>query len=266
MDGTLLNSNGTVSEKNMEAIKAAGEKGVKITISTGRLFVSARYYAELLGVKVPIIASNGAYIREKDRNDIIYKSLLGKENAMRILKVFNKFGINPHYHTSETIFTGEITRYSSRYAKFNEGKSKESQIKIELVEDWEQVFNQYEDEIVKCICMHDDSERIMAAKKELLEYEELEVVSSLKDNFEVMCNGVSKGRAVEVLANMYGFKREEIVCIGDNENDLSMIKYAGLGIAMGNAEDEVKKEADFVTKSNDEDGVAYAIDKFILGY
>lgn len=266
MDGTLLNSKGSISEKNIKALKAAGEKGVKVTISTGRLFVSARYYADLLGVKVPVIASNGAYIREKDRNEIIYKSILGKENSMKILKVFNKYGINPHYHTAETIFTGEITSYSSRYAKFNEGKPKESHIKIQQVEDWEQLFQQYEDEIVKCICMHDDNERILAAKEELRKYEELEVVSSLKDNFEVMCKGVSKGRGVEVLANMYGFKREEVICIGDNENDLSMIRYAGLGIAMGNAEEEVKSEADFITRSNDEDGVAYAIDKFILSY
>jgi len=114
--------------------------------------------------------------------------------------------------------------------------------------------------------MHDDSERILAAKKELRQFEDLEVVSSFKDNFEVMCKGVSKGRGVEVLANMYGFKREEVICIGDNENDLSMIRYAGLGIAMGNAEEEVKSEADFITRSNDEDGVAYAIDKFILSY
>ncbi|MFU0825856.1 MAG: hypothetical protein ACFWTK_12930 [Clostridium sp.] len=79
-----------------------------------------------------------------------------------------------------------------------------------------------------------------------------------------MKKGISKGNAVKILAEFYGLKREEVICIGDGENDLSMIKYAGLGIAMGNAPDYVKKEADYITETNDEDGVAKAIEKFIL--
>ncbi len=93
---------------------------------------------------------------------------------------------------------------------------------------------------------------------------EFEVVSSHFDNFEVTGKGVSKGNAVKVLANYYGIDSEQVICIGDSENDLSMIKYAGLGIAMGNADENVKEAAKYITDNNNCDGVAKAIEKFVL--
>ena len=80
-------------------------------------------------------------------------------------------------------------------------------------------------------------------------------------SLEINHQGVSKGRAVKALADYYGIKREEIVCIGDNENDISMIEYAGLGVAMGNAIDQVKALADYITDSNKEEGVSNALKK-----
>lgn len=264
MDGTLLNKQGEVSKKNLEAIKSAHEKGVKITVCTGRIFTSALYYAELIGVKVPIIASNGAYIREKDKDDIIYKSVLGRENCRKILNVLKKYNIFPHFNTPNKILTEKLIYSSEGYSKMNKDLPKNRQINIEVVDDWNETFEKYDNEILKAIAVDEDMDKIKKAKKELSSYEEFEVVSSWNNNFEVMCKGVSKGRAVEVLSGFYNIKREEIMCIGDNENDVSMIKYAGLGVAMGNGEDFVKEQADFVTDANDKDGVAKAIDKFIL--
>src|SRR3712207_9057504 len=87
------------------------------------------------------------------------------------------------------------------------------------------------------------------------------VVSSLGDNFEIMNKGVSKGRGVQELAEFYGLTKDEVICIGDGENDLSMIEYAGLGIAMGNAPNFIKEKANYITDTNDNDGVAKAIEK-----
>lgn len=264
MDGTLLNSKGKISEKNLDAIKKAHNKGVKVTICTGRIFTSARYYADLVGIKVPIIATNGSYIREKDRDEVIYKSVLGKKNCKEILKVLKSYGIYPHFNTSNIIFTEKIIYSSQSYVNMNKSLPTNRQIDIRIVENWDVIFKEYEDEILKCICIDEEIEKIKCAKKELLNNAELEVVSSNKNNFEVMSKGVSKGRAVEVLAGFYNIKQDEIMCIGDNENDISMIEYAGVGVAMGNGEDFVKKVANFVTDTNNEDGVAKAIEKFIL--
>nr|WP_286208005.1 Cof-type HAD-IIB family hydrolase [Clostridium caldaquaticum] len=264
MDGTLLNSEGNVTERTLKAIKSAHKKGVIVTVCTGRIYTSAKYYAELIGVKAPIIALNGAYIREKDKNEVIYKSVLGKENCIKILNIAKKYGLYLHFNTPDVVITEKIIHSSEKYAKMNETMPKDKQIAIELVKNWNDTFEKYSDEILKCITIDDDKEKILKAKEELLKYEEFEVVSSWNNNFEVMCKGVSKGRAVEVLAGFYNINREEIMCIGDNENDISMLSYAGLGVAMGNGESFVKEIADFVTDTNDDDGVAKAIEKFIL--
>ena len=90
------------------------------------------------------------------------------------------------------------------------------------------------------------------------------MVSSRFDNFEVMNKGVSKGNAVKILADYYGINSEQVICIGDSENDLSMIKFAGLGVAMGNGSQVVKEAAQYITDSNNCDGVAKVIEKFVL--
>lgn len=264
MDGTLLNKSGEVSKKNLEAIKMASKNGVNVAVTTGRLFASANYFADLLEVKTPVIASNGAYIREKSSDKIIYKSLLGYDNAIKIVEILKIFDLYPHFNTYDSIFTERLINSALFYSKLNETLPEDRKIKIRIVEDWQKILKKNESEILKCIVIDKDMEKIKKAKEEIGKIETLEVVSSLKKNFEVMAKGVSKGKAVEMLANYYGIDRSEIICMGDNENDLSMIKYAGLGIAMGNAEDFVKESADYITDTNDNDGVAKAIEKFVL--
>lgn len=264
MDGTLLNDEKKISDRTVKAVKAAVEKGVKFVITTGRLFTSANYYAEFLGIKVPIISANGAYIREKDKNEVIYKSVLGAGNSREILAILRKYNICPNFHTTDTIFTDSVNRSVDLYVKFNKFTTENNRINIEVVKEWDEVFSKNEDNILKCIAIDDNLENVRAAKEEMLKLPDIEVVSSYYNNFEVMGKGTSKGRAVEILAGYYNISREEIICIGDNENDLSMIEYAGLGVAMGNSEEDVLKAADYVTDTNNNDGVAKVIEKFIL--
>lgn len=264
MDGTLLNNEGKVSEENKMAIKMAQDRGVKVAICTGRLFTSANYFAEIVGTKVPLICANGAYVREKDKDEIIYMSVLGADNCKKVLSIAKKYGLYPHFNTSDTVFTEKIIYSSEVYFKMNKTLPKEMQIKIQVVDDWEETFEENKNYILKCIVVDDDIEKIKSAKSELALEEELEVVSSRENNIEIMCKGVSKGRAVEILAGYYNINKEEVICIGDNENDISMLKYAGVGIAMANGEEKVQEIADFITDTNENSGVAKAIEKFIL--
>ena len=264
MDGTLLNDNKEISEVNRKAIVKAIDKGVIVTICTGRIFTFVNYYAQILGIKAPVIASNGAYIRCGTNHEVLYKGALGIENCRKIMQVLNKHGINPLFNSMDRILTGHVSSSSESYLKFNKTLDAEHQFKVKVIEDWESTFIEYEEDILKCIAINNNLEIIKAAKEEVSLIDSLEVVSSLYNNFEVMAKGVSKGKAVEFLANYYNIKREEIICIGDNENDLSMIDYAGLGVAMENSLEEVKSRSDYTTISNNADGVAKVIEKFIL--
>lgn len=264
MDGTLLNDEKKISEENIKAIRKARSKGVRVAVCTGRLFTSANYYADLIGTKVPVIAANGAYIREKDENRIIYKAPLSVDKCRRILKIVKDFDMYPHFNTPEIVLTEKIIYSSQGYIEANKTLPADSQIKIEVVPDFEEAFKKYDGDVLKCIISDEDMEKVIKAKKEMILDGGLEVVSSMKNNFEVMSAGASKGKAVEILADFYGIKREEIICFGDSENDLSMIEYAGMGIAMGNGEDYVKKAAKYITDTNNNDGIAKAIEKFVF--
>ncbi|KOF57341.1 MULTISPECIES: Cof-type HAD-IIB family hydrolase [Clostridium] len=271
MDGTVLSDEKKVSEENLKAIKAAHKLGTKIAICTGRLFANARVYADIFGIKAPIIASNGAYIRDKDSNDVIYKCVLGKEKARKLYSIVEKYGFLIFFNECNCVISGKkFDNDKNIYVKMNKELPEDRRVRLLYAENMLEVIDKEGDEILKCICIDKESlknnnyEKLNAARKEIERLGGFEIASSFRDNFEVMKSGVSKGNAVKVLADFYGIKQEEVMCIGDNENDLSMIEYAGMGVAMGNAEEIVKKSANYITDTNNNSGVAKAINEFII--
>lgn len=265
MDGTLLTNDKKISDRNREALKRASQMGVKIVVSTGRIFASALAYGEMLGVDTPIIASNGAYIREKDMDEVAYAKGLGESNIREIISLSHNHGLVCQFYTWNTIFTEKISYSSLNYERWNKSLPEGKKVRIEVIDksDWDIVIKNYGNSILKCVISDDDFEKLSNLRDDISKLD-VEIASSYPNNFEVMSKGVSKGKAVEVLAGIYNLSRDEVICMGDSENDLSMIQYAGMGIAMGNACEMIKNAARFVTLSNEEDGVAFAVEKFIL--
>ncbi|QNO13975.1 HAD family phosphatase [Alkalicella caledoniensis] len=270
LDGTLLPSNHLVSERTKKTLKKAEELGIHIAISTGRSLTDAEHFAQLLGVKATVISANGAYVREKDSNEVVYKNILGEEAIWTIYDICNKYEVTPCYHTPDKIIHGPDY---GRFLLQIEEKSRELGKKViitkpypvENLEQWKQFVEQEKDNILKCELFHEDTDRINNIKFDLRQLDQLEVVDSIREeHMEANSKGTSKGRAIEVLAGLLNIKREEIIAIGDGDNDITMIEFAGLGIAMGNAKEVLKAKASYITGSNDEDGVAAAIEKFVL--
>lgn len=264
MDGTLLNDKKEVSERAKKAINKAHELGVKVVIATGRIFVSAEFYGDIIGVKAPIIASNGAYVREKDSDKAIYEKGLGYENYQLIIDLLKKYDIVPHFYTEDTIYTEKLVHSSLAYKNANKTLPINRQVKIEVVDDWSRLFAERNPKIIKAMAVGDDAKKTKEAKNEFIKLNKFQVVSSMKNTFEVMDKSTSKGNALKKICDYYGIDRNEIISIGDNENDISMIEFAGLGVAMGNAEETVKNIADYITTTNEEDGVAKVIEKYII--
>ncbi|HYE83473.1 MAG TPA: Cof-type HAD-IIB family hydrolase [Clostridia bacterium] len=270
MDYTLLNKEKKVSERNREAVRKAIEKGVHMVVATGRIYTSARVYAKLLGVSTPIIASNGAIIREaafnnpEDTERTIYKDILKVEAVKEMIKLSHKYDLFCHFFTEDTIYAEKLVNVSLRYTEWNKYLGEEDQVKIKIVDNIEKAIVQEPVEILKAVVVDKDSGKLQGLRNDIEASGIVSASQSMKDNLEVMNRGVTKGNAVKRLAELYGIRREEIIAIGDNENDISMIEYAGLGIAMENAEESLKSAADHITGDYQEDGVAEAIERFIL--
>ncbi|MFL0250749.1 Cof-type HAD-IIB family hydrolase [Clostridium neuense] len=269
MDGTLLNSKKIVSDANNKAIRKAHKLGVSIVITTGRIYENAAFYSKLIGIKSPVIASNGAIIKEKNTDKVIYKKPLAIENIKQIISICNKHKVKVNFNTQDSFICGSRFVYLliSRFFLKSMSLADDGKLNIEYVKDSHKLIEKAEqcyNDIIKCEIIHTNQRKISALKKELRELSNIEVVGSSKYNIEITAKFVSKGKAVEALANLYRIQRQEIITIGDSENDLSMIEYGGLGVAMGNASEEIKSKADYITDTNDNDGVAKVINKFIL--
>ena len=137
-------------------------------------------------------------------------------------------------------------------------------ITVKSRDEWIKVFEKENGSMAKCIALSTNTKKVIEARAKIEKLSNVVTFASGGHSLEINCKGVSKGNAVKVLAKKFGINREEVICIGDNENDISMIEFAGLGIAMGNACDSIKKYANEITTSIHDDGVATGIERFIL--
>ncbi|MHC1681820.1 MAG: Cof-type HAD-IIB family hydrolase [Clostridiaceae bacterium] len=260
MDGTLLKDDKTISEANKNSIKKAMELGVKIVLTTGRPIQGIKDYLnelELTGEDQYVIALNGALVCRT--SDYSFLSSHGTLTGKDLKYIYEKVkDLNTYVH----VFTNGYDLVTKR-SKFSDAEEKRINLKVKVLDFLKDVND--DDEILKVVLEEDKEILDVAASKipsELLE--QYATHRSLDFMFEFMKKGCDKSTGIEKLANHLGINKDEIIAIGDATNDVEMIEYAGLGVAMGNAPDNIKEISDFVTKTNEEDGVAHVIEKFIL--
>ena len=267
MDGTLLNSKKKLSEVNKIALKKAFDEGVHIIICTGRNSRSALYFANEIGIKSAAIANNGAIVMDEDGDVLIFKEALEKEQCQKILEISRKYKTVPNFHALGKIYLNSKFRMFVNNIFFNRNvpeKYKIQSIYLKEKSAWTSLFDEKTEIFGKCIMLDPSREKLKKLQGELDTTNMFETTYSGKYCLEINSKGVSKGRAVRILGEHYGIKQEEIICIGDNGNDISMIKYAGLGVAMKNGTQAVKDVSDYITDTNDNNGVAKVVEKFIF--
>jgi len=266
MDGTLLNSNHKISEISKTSIRKARDMGIHVVISTGRTYDDAVAYSDLIGINSPVIACNGAIIKEKYGDDVIHKSVINEELCKELLGIFKIYNVKPIFNSVYKIHCGDLKlKIAMEYLKIRGFMNRT--VKLDYIKNegkWFDVFKNEKNNIIKCEIINTNKKKLDKLRKELENVSGIEITSSSNHNIEITKNGASKGKAIEILANYYNIKKEEIIAIGDSDNDLSAIEFAGMGVAMGNANESVKKKSNFVTDTNDNDGVAKVIDQFIL--
>ncbi|EHI98839.1 Cof-like hydrolase [Clostridium sp. DL-VIII] len=259
MDGTLLTTDKRVSEKNKAAIKEAEAKGVKIVLASGRPLIGITKYLnelDLLKDDDYVLSFNGGLVQNTKTQKVVSKLPLKGRDLKNIYRISKELNINIHaFSAKDGLITPKISQYTEHEADING-------IEINIRD-----FNEIDDEedIIK-VMMIDPQEILDPAIKKLPAelYEKYSVFKSAPFFLEFTNKEVDKGLGLKKLGEYLGIKKEEIIACGDAGNDLSMVKYAGLGVAMENATKEVKEAANFITTSNDEDGIANVIEKFIL--
>lgn len=264
MDGTLLNSNKNTSKENIMAVKAAINKGIQVIICSGRVFSGAKAFAKLLDLEGPIITCNGALIKDLKTEEVLYSNYMKKEDCLKIVEICHEFGVYFHTFIENTLYTEKLAYSSLFYWNKNKEVPESDRIGIELVSDMTEIIQATPHSILKFIIISEDPEVLIKCRSKVGEIPSVSLTSSDSNNFEVMNKGVNKGNGIRVIAQKFNVEKEEIMAIGDNENDLDMFEAAGFKVAMGNAEEKVKAVADFITLSNDEHGVEEAIKRFVL--
>ena len=253
LDGTLLTDDKRISEANREALREAVDNGVCVVISTGRAWPGARAFAEELGVRVPVITSNGAMIIDGATGGIIYKKDMVPEAARAIIEDGRKIGTSQIIWVENKLYGLPIDErlidYGHRFGKMDPTPMPPVETLFEVG--------------ISKVLWYDTVERAEQLAGVIREYPETTLVRSDPHFLEFFNVGVSKAKAIAAVASMYGIDRSEIAAIGDADNDISMLESVGLAIAMGNATERVKAVADRITVDNEHDGVAYAIHHFL---
>lgn len=257
MDGTLLREDKTISDNTKRMIKKATQKGVKVVLASGRPIEGLVRYLEELNLTSDedyLMSFNGSVIQNVATKEMICKNILKGRDLKRLYRLSQEIGIHIHAFTKMGCVTPCMSEYSEVEGRINGIPVHE--IDFDTIED--------DEDVIKVMLI--DPEPILEEgikKIPQAYYEDYTVVRSAPFFLEFLNKASSKGTGIKALGDYLGISREEIICIGDAGNDIDMIEYAGLGVAMGNAFEEVKKVADYVTRTNEEDGVAYVIEKFI---
>lgn len=277
LDGTLLSSSGQIPEANRRAIRQAEEKGVLVTIATGRRFRDARPVGIELGLNAPLITHNGALLKYAASGETVAYSLLTRETSIEILRVGKEFGgdalISADPHGKGTLYYDRVSDNNIPLQKYITWSKtlhgKEAEKALRHVDDLSEVLDAAEVIHITfsgtCAAMYD--------MEKVLESELQDTVTILATVYprldftliDILPPDSSKGVGVEKLALIEGLKSDEVMAIGDNFNDIEMLEFAGTAIVMGNADPRLRGKKEFYTTvSNDENGVAEAIKEFIL--
>lgn len=278
LDGTLLNSRGQIPEANKHAIRRAEEKGVLVTIATGRRFRDAQPVGLELELNAPMLSHNGALIKYAQTLETVAYSLVKRETVSEILRVGKAFGgdalMSTDPHGRGTLLYDTVSDDNIPLQKYIRWSTTlhgdEAERSVQHVPDLENEVDTREVIHISfsggCAPM---DELIGALKGELGDTVTLLATIYPRMDFtliDILPPDASKGVGVEKLASINGLTRDEVMVMGDNFNDLEMLEFAGTPVVMGNADPKLlEREEFYTTVSNDENGVAAAIDKYILG-
>ena len=265
LDGTLLNSNKEISDYTRDVMREAVKQGVIILPATGRPLTGIpKPVMALPGIRYAVTA-NGARVVDVQEDKVLHEALLPYEKGKELLEIFAKYDTYREvYYEGFGYATADMVEHIEEYMPIKP-MIEYMRTTRRRVPDVEAMFHEKKMAVDKLQALFRDTETRDLAMKEVKEkVQGAAVTSALGNNIEANGEDAQKGIALLKLGEILGIKKDEIMAFGDGSNDMDMIRRVGFGVAMENGIDEIKDAADYITVTNDEHGVAKAIEKFVL--
>ena len=259
LDGTLIHEDLVILPRAKEVLAEARRRGVDVVLATGRMFEAALPFATELNLSGPLISAQGAFVRDIATGGVLYYQPVPQDIAHEFIRDIQQRGHHLHIYVGDDIYAEHDSPEGRFYATLSR---KEMRITGDLLA----MLNDSEGHTTTKICVVAAEETTTALVAEMsARYKgRLHVTRSYATFTEAVHPSVSKGAALAALAEQRGLARSEIMAIGDNLNDLEMVQFAGIGVAVANAHPQTKAAAVYVCKGEVAEGVVEAVEKFIL--
>lgn len=262
MDATTLMSDHTISDNTLKTLRKASQQGIEVMINTGRTYSEAKEYIEAMDFVNYAALANGSVIYDKSKNDFIRISNMSIDLIAKAHEFSAAFSEEVAF-----VISGERHTYSDTIYANGKGAEQHRRIcgegNLRFVDDLVEGFR---DRFIAKGLLIGSHEILSKIKGRLQDHfsERIQLVFSLECALEILDPSMDKSNALHRIMQMKGLKKDQVIAIGDGENDLGMLRAAGVSVAMGNAVEKLKSVADFITLTNNEDGVVHALNKYLF--
>lgn len=262
LDGTLLNSNKEITYETIQALQKLKNKNIQYTIATGRIDTLARKYQKQIKSNLPIISCNGSLIRDLS-NNTLYKKSLDFDTVKDLVNFYDSNNLNYMLYTETDILSTPNNPRLKLLERLNLSSDPKDKFEVRIIN--KNIENYSNLSFLKSLTHIDDRKKLLNIETQLnKQFKNLSIVSSDEKLLDIMPSGVNKGSALYNLCKILNINKNEVIVFGDNFNDIEMINFAYASIVPSNGEQYIKNMATYVTKSNDDNGIAFAINEFIL--
>lgn len=269
VDGTLTNGKKQITEKTKEVLLKAQSKGIKLILASGRPTTGLIGFAKELEMDKNnglLVSFNGSKVVDCETFEELFNEPMSIEEGKAVLEHMKKFEVRPmvdkgEYMLVNNVFDNKIYARNGQEINIIEYESRGGNYKLCEIDD----LAEYIDYPLNKILTAGQPDYLKEHYREMMEpfKDKLSCMFTADFYFEFTAKGIDKAKALETVLKPMGINEDEIISFGDGQNDLSIIKYAGIGVAMENAVDELKEQADEITLSNEDDGIAYSLLKHI---
>jgi len=255
LDDTLLNSNSSISLRTYKAIQQVVAKGIKVTLATGRMYSSAIPFARSLGLSVPLISYNGALITYYPTGEQLFHNPIKQEVAKQVMQLCRERQWHIQTYLNDVLYVREIDKRAELYADMTGATP---------IPVGDQLYT-LSGAPTKMLVIAEPGEIEVIKEEFHTQLGNILCIAESKPNYlEINDPAVNKGAALKFIAGRLNINSQEIMTFGNGINDIEMLRYSGWGVAVGNSPSVVKNIARLVTGSNDEEGVAEVIEKYVL--